>query len=181
MVNNKTYYGEYTLKHWVDLILTKNIILPEYQRYFVWDKKKSIALLEAFVDNQFVPPVTIGSYSVGDNKTNLILDGQQRLTSILLAYFNLFPTTDKKQVKEKALYYANENDDEKDSRIFAGVPAGVSDGSGIRGYLYQQRDPERIRTAGTAEPPDAVGREAGTRAWPHVPQDEEGTPLGLSA
>lgn len=38
---NKVYYGEYTLKHWIDLILTENIILPKYQRFFVWDKDKS--------------------------------------------------------------------------------------------------------------------------------------------
>ena len=30
---NKIYYGEYTLKHWIDLILTGNIILPKYQRF----------------------------------------------------------------------------------------------------------------------------------------------------
>lgn len=40
-MENKVYYGEYSLKHWIDLILSKNIELPEYQRYFVWEEKKS--------------------------------------------------------------------------------------------------------------------------------------------
>lgn len=113
-MDNKVYYGEYTLKHWVDLMLTKNIILPEYQRYFVWDRKQSISLLKSIGENQFIPPVTIGCYRMDGNKYNLILDGQQRLTSILLAYFNLFPTTENKKIKESELYFANENDEDID-------------------------------------------------------------------
>lgn len=114
MGKNKVYYGEYTLKHWVDLILTKDIILPDYQRIFVWDKDKAKALIEALMDNQFVPPVTIGSYSDNGRKTNLILDGQQRLTSILLAYLKLFPPKEKNKIKNQEIYFASENDDDND-------------------------------------------------------------------
>ena len=39
-MGNRVYYGEYTLKHWLDLMLKKNIVLPEYQRYFVWDENR---------------------------------------------------------------------------------------------------------------------------------------------
>ncbi len=114
---NKIYYGEYTLKHWIDLILTGNIILPKYQRFFVWDKDNSKALINALRENQFVPPVTIGSYIDDGEKQNLILDGQQRLTSILLAYFNLFPKRDQNKVKAKDFYFASENDDTDDDDI----------------------------------------------------------------
>lgn len=34
-MENKVYYGEYSLKHWIDLILKQDIELPLYQRYFV--------------------------------------------------------------------------------------------------------------------------------------------------
>lgn len=111
---NKVYYGEYTLKHWVDLILTGDIVLPEYQRYFVWDKEKSKSLINAIADNQFVPPVTIGSYLETGKKLNLILDGQQRLTSILLSYLNLFPKKEQNKVTVKELYFASENDDQEE-------------------------------------------------------------------
>ena len=114
---NKIYYGEYTLKHWIDLILTGNIILPKYQRFFVWDKDNSKALINALRENQFVPPVTIGSYIDDGEKQNMILDGQQRLTSILLAYFNLFPKRDQNKVKAKDFYFASENDDTDDDDI----------------------------------------------------------------
>jgi len=93
---NKVFYGEYTLRHWIDLILTGNIILPKYQRFFVWDREKSKSLVNALLNDQFVPPVTIGSYIDDGIKQNLILDGQQRLTSILLAYLNLLSTSSAK-------------------------------------------------------------------------------------
>ena len=47
-MNNKVYYGEYSLKHWINLVLKQNIILPEYQRYFVWNENKVKTLIETF-------------------------------------------------------------------------------------------------------------------------------------
>lgn len=111
-MKNRVYYGEYSLKHWVDLILKKNIILPEYQRYFVWDEKKVATLIETLKKNEFVPPVTIGAFKDGTTIQNLILDGQQRLTSILLAYLGLFP--DLATYKITLEKFANEDDAEGD-------------------------------------------------------------------
>lgn len=64
-MENRVYYGEYSLMHWIELILKKNLILPEYQRLFVWDEKKVKTLVETFKKKQFIPPVTIGAYRVG--------------------------------------------------------------------------------------------------------------------
>lgn len=107
---NKVYYGDYTLQHWIDLILTGSIILPPYQRFFVWDKKQSVGLVKALIENQFVPPVTIGSYIEDEKKLNLILDGQQRLTSILLTYLGIFPQKENNKVSIKDVYLANLNE-----------------------------------------------------------------------
>lgn len=111
-MENRVYYGEYSLKHWIDLILKKNIILPEYQRFFVWDEKKVKTLIKTFKDKQFIPPITIGAFKSDENNQNLILDGQQRLTSIFLTYLGLFPdeTTYKKAIET----FADENDDEEE-------------------------------------------------------------------
>ena len=57
-MENRVYYGEYSLKHWLELMLKKNIVLPEYQRYFVWDENRVKTLIETFKRNQFVPPIT---------------------------------------------------------------------------------------------------------------------------
>lgn len=106
-MNNKVYYGEYTLRHWINLILKKNIILPDYQRYFVWDQNKAKELIKAFKEKQFIPPVTIGSFKNEKESINLILDGQQRLTSIFLAYIGYFPN---KIINQKQLKFMDEND-----------------------------------------------------------------------
>lgn len=93
-IKNKVYYGEYSLKHWVDLILSKNIVLPPYQRNFVWTEEKRKELIKSIEKKEFVPPVLIGSfYSTGKIKhhENLLIDGQQRLTSILLSAVGFFP------------------------------------------------------------------------------------------
>lgn len=112
-MDNRVYYGEYSLQHWIDLILKQNIILPVYQRHFVWDEKKVKTLIDTFKSKQFVPPVTIGSFNLNGTNQNLILDGQQRLTSVLLAYLGLFP--DETTYKEAIKRFADENDDEEEA------------------------------------------------------------------
>lgn len=86
----RTYYGEYTLQHWIDLILSKNIILPEYQRSFVWEPNDVKKLMYSLDRGFFVPSITIAY----DSGSNTILDGQQRLTSLLLACLNRYPAKD---------------------------------------------------------------------------------------
>lgn len=107
--NNKVYYGEYSLKRWIELILKGGIVLPPYQRFFVWKEEQAIRMLKSIKEYHFLPAVTIG---IGRNprtgkQENMILDGQQRLTSILLAYLGKFPKRRNPVSKKK---YADEND-----------------------------------------------------------------------
>lgn len=85
---NKTLYGEFTLDYWIRQILTRNLILPKYQRSFVWKKEQVIGLANSFYKDYFIPPITIGHI----NGQNIIIDGQQRLTSILLSYLGVMPS-----------------------------------------------------------------------------------------
>lgn len=116
-MNNMVYYGQYSLSHWVKLLLTKNIELPEYQRSFVWKEDDLIKLIDSFKGGYFVPPITIGSFRVKGNekRKNLIIDGQQRLTCLLLAMLEIFP--DKKQYKQTAILYNGEIDDNESSDL----------------------------------------------------------------
>lgn len=114
-MDNRVYYGEYSLKHWIELILKENIVLPEYQRFFVWNEKKVKTLIDTFNKRQFVPPVTIGAFKNGNTNQNLILDGQQRLTSILLAYLGIYP--DESTYKKAIEKFADENDDEEEENL----------------------------------------------------------------
>lgn len=91
-MKTRVYYGQYSLKHWINLMLKGNIVLPEYQRSFVWEKDDIQRLIKSFNDGQFVQPITIAQSLNKENEViNIILDGQQRLTSILLYDLGLFP------------------------------------------------------------------------------------------
>lgn len=95
------------------MLLTRNIILPDYQRSFVWDERDIVRLLGSIQDGQFVQPVTIALFKTdpGMPGQNLIIDGQQRLSSILLAYLGFMPDKSK---FEKPEMLANDEDDAAD-------------------------------------------------------------------
>lgn len=90
-MDKKTYYGEYTLKYWIELLLKKDLVLPDYQRSFVWTETQVKEFVKSIEKGGFVPPVTIGVCNINGQNYNLILDGQQRLSSLLLAYFKVYP------------------------------------------------------------------------------------------
>lgn len=112
MSNNRVYYGEYSLAYWIQMILKGNIVLPEYQRTFVWNKDDYTNLIDSFKEKQFIPPVTIGAYKTTNGQDNLIIDGQQRLTSVFLAYIERFPKKEAGTGNIENL--VNENDDDSD-------------------------------------------------------------------
>lgn len=120
-MEKKVHYGEYSLRHWIDLMISGDIELPPYQRSFVWSEAAVRNFLSSLKDDGFVPPVTIGVCSYNNEKKNLILDGQQRLSSLLLAYFKIYPKKDvfKRTSVTEMADGADENDieDETDEII----------------------------------------------------------------
>lgn len=117
-MENKVFYGEYTLRHWINMILRKELLLPDYQRFFVWKEKKMDLLIETLLEKRFVPPVSIGVYMEDEEKQNLIIDGQQRLTCILLAFLGLFPEKSEDFIShERAL--ADERDEGIDDEDYS--------------------------------------------------------------
>lgn len=90
---HKVYHGEYSLSHWIEMMLSGNIKLPVYQRYFVWDEYQSRRLIQSLDHGYYIPAVTIACIENPITHTieNLVLDGQQRLTSLLLAYLGKYP------------------------------------------------------------------------------------------
>lgn len=80
--------------------------LPKYQRKYVWEKEQAENLILSLVKNIPIPPL----YLYYDNRTAnyVILDGQQRITSLFLYYHNIFykgkkerPKIDFKDLAEK--------------------------------------------------------------------------------
>ncbi len=82
-----TYPSDNTLsvlnKMWAD----GDIEVPDFQRGFVWSIKQSSLLVESFLRGLPVPPIFF--FIDADNK-NLVVDGQQRLRSILFFYEGYF-------------------------------------------------------------------------------------------
>lgn len=93
-MDKKVYYGEYTLKYWIELLLKGDVVLPPYQRGFVWTESQVKGFIKGVNEDGFVPSVTIGVCNIDGANQNLILDGQQRLSSLLLAYFEVYPKKD---------------------------------------------------------------------------------------
>lgn len=151
-MDKKVYYGEYTLKYWIELLLKKNLVLPPYQRRFVWTVDQVKSFVNGIRDDGFVPPVTIGVCNIGGRNQNLILDGQQRLSSLLLSYFKVYPKKDAfpKNAGDLALADggAEEDDGEPEVeyinwslRMFADIGPQESDVlSSIRDAQYQRED-----------------------------------------
>lgn len=102
MIGNRTYYGEYSLERWIELVVKGNIVLPEYQRHFVWNQKDLKRLIKSLNEGQFVQPITIGLYNKANGENvNLLLDGQQRISSILLAFLGYFPKKEEFEAPEQ--------------------------------------------------------------------------------
>lgn len=110
-MDRKVFYGEYTLRHWMDLILKGNILLPDYQRHFVWSKESVEKFLVQLKTGLFVPPVILGSFKKLEANDNIILDGQQRLTSVLLGYLGVYPKFEEFKEAVAPLYRDGAEDD----------------------------------------------------------------------
>lgn len=110
-MERKIFYGEYTLRHWLDLILKRNIVLPAYQRHFVWSKESVEKFLIQLKEGLFVPPVILGSFKKNVTNENIILDGQQRLTSVLLGYLGIYPKFEEFKEPVEPLFRDGEADD----------------------------------------------------------------------
>ena len=106
-------YGEFTLDYWLEQLISGGIVLPEYQRSFVWSKEQIINLIKSVDRDEFVPPITIGKL----NDNNIIIDGQQRLTSIALAYLNILPS-ERKYKKIIKVEGENEEDEIEEEHYF---------------------------------------------------------------
>lgn len=85
-----TYPSDNTL-----LVLTtmwpNDIQIPDFQRGFVWNIKQSSLLVESFLRGLPVPPIF---FFIDDEHRNLVVDGQQRLLSIIYFYEGYFGPAD---------------------------------------------------------------------------------------
>ena len=82
-----SYPSDLTLSVIKDMWIAGDIVIPEFQRNFVWSIKQASLLIESFLLGLPVPQVFF--YIENDNKS-LIIDGQQRILSVCFFFEGYF-------------------------------------------------------------------------------------------
>lgn len=93
-----SYPSDLTLSVLAEMWKNNDIVIPEFQRNFVWKIDQSSLLIESFLLGLPVPQVF---FYVDESNKNLVIDGQQRLLSVvyfLEGYFGSESIHGKKQV-----------------------------------------------------------------------------------
>ncbi|MDE0040680.1 MAG: DUF262 domain-containing protein [Gammaproteobacteria bacterium] len=93
-----SYPSDFTLSVMVDMWNDGEIIIPDYQREFVWSINQASLLIDSFLSGLPVPPVF---FYVDEQNRNIVIDGQQRILSIVFyleGYFGKESTHGRRQV-----------------------------------------------------------------------------------
>ena len=92
-----TYPSDLTLSVLHEQWKNKDIEIPEFQRAYVWKQSQASLLIESFLLGLPVPPVF---FYVGDENRSIVIDGQQRITSIVFFLDGFFGPEDDKGVRK---------------------------------------------------------------------------------
>lgn len=93
-----TYPSDFTLAGISQMWKDGDISIPDFQREFVWSIKQASLLIDSFLRGLPVPPVF---FYIGDDNKNLVIDGQQRILSVVYfieGYFGPEGSQGKRQV-----------------------------------------------------------------------------------
>jgi len=93
-----TYPSDFTLSGITQMWKDKDITIPDFQREFVWSMRQSSLLIDSFLCGLPVPPVF---FYVDEDSKNLVIDGQQRILTVVFffeGYFGKESTHGKRQV-----------------------------------------------------------------------------------
>lgn len=161
-----SYPSDFTLSGINDSWNNDDIIIPDFQREFVWNIKQSSWLIESFLLGLPVPPVFF--YVNSDNKS-IVIDGQQRILSIVFyfdGYFGKESLQGRKQVfrlsglSEKSPYFKKtfkELDETSQRKLRNAVLRAVN----IKQLLPKENTSvyhifERLNTGGTPLKPQEI-------------------------
>ena len=87
-----SYGADFTLDSLVRRIKDGSIVVPTFQRQFVWNQKQASLLIESFLMGLPVPGIFL---SLEEDQTLLVIDGQQRLRTLQFFYDGLFDQSGK--------------------------------------------------------------------------------------
>lgn len=130
-------YGvDYSLEELIRRIKENEIIIPKFQRKYVWKKEDASRLIESFLLNLPVPQIFLFRKK---DQTNLVVDGQQRLWTIKFFFEGKFKDgTEFKltKVRDEWNNKTFEELNEKDKRTLRN--------SLLRANHFENRDKEKI-------------------------------------
>lgn len=88
-----TYPADFTLEGLVSKYRKGSMTVPGFQRNYVWNIKQASRLIESFLLGLPVPAIFLFTDEV--NNEQLVIDGQQRLLSVVYFFDGYFGETDK--------------------------------------------------------------------------------------
>jgi hypothetical protein len=155
------YPTDFTLEVLVDKWTKGDIIIPTFQRRFVWTPTQCSRLIESFLHGLPVPPIFL--FFDPDNKL-LVVDGQQRLRTIAYFFAGDYGRDESGNKKEfrltglnKKSAFLNKSYSELESSNLAAY--NKLNNSVLRAFIIKQDDPkddssiyhvfERLNTGGT--------------------------------
>ncbi|MBV8388666.1 MAG: DUF262 domain-containing protein [Mucilaginibacter sp.] len=84
-LNTETY--DFTVSTLIDYLNDRHILIPEFQRGYVWNRAQASRLIESLIINCPIPVIFLSQNS---DETLAVIDGNQRLNSIKLFLSNDF-------------------------------------------------------------------------------------------
>jgi len=157
-----TYPADFTLEGIVTKYKRQQIIIPGFQRKFVWSLRQSTKLIESFLLGLPVPAVFF--FVNSDDRKYTVIDGQQRLLSIVHFFDGAFPSANGEQSRKFALRGLHEQSPYRDKtyeNLKETDPAAFNtlNDSVLRAFVVRQLNPqdttsayhifERLNTGGT--------------------------------
>jgi hypothetical protein len=85
-LNTETY--DFTVSTLLDYLKNEHIVIPQFQRGYVWNRAQASRLIESLIINCPIPVIYLSQNS---DETLSVIDGNQRLNSIHLFLLNEFP------------------------------------------------------------------------------------------
>ena len=153
--------ADYTLEVLYHKWNAKEIVIPQFQRSYVWNIVQASRLIESFMMGLPIPPVF---FYVQDDEKNLVIDGRQRLQTIFYFFDGYFGEPDNQGrrrefrlegINDQSKWYRKRFEDfeESDKRQLKNTV--------LRTVLVKQLDPkqdhtsiyhifERLNTGGTS-------------------------------
>lgn len=88
LFNLSSYGVDYPVETLVGKVRKENFYIPDFQRKFVWSKNQSSRFIESILLGLPVPGIFV--FKEEDTGKHLVIDGQQRLKSLMFFYKGLF-------------------------------------------------------------------------------------------